>query len=244
MWGCKGCRCRGQGEDERGGQLHTVTHSDILLQFVSVSQTARACGCEHTLCCGCTNVSIGSAVQSATFLLGLIQRINRKRIAALMRLSLHRPLASLALRLMSTATRAVAGPSAGQHIVDVDVCIVGGGIVGSCVAAALKTSSQTCDLNFTVTSITMLYLSSSSHHCPGATFVSLLSTAPGPLLWTLRVKFAGRQSSSALSLHQAATAECMQYLPPRGSYCKLSVRGSCCQPIASTTTTPCRCVFL
>jgi 2-polyprenyl-6-methoxyphenol hydroxylase-like FAD-dependent oxidoreductase len=48
---------------------------------------------------------------------------------------------SLALRRLSSEAR----PSSTQRNVEVDVCIVGGGIVGSCVAAALKRAPRTCD---------------------------------------------------------------------------------------------------
>jgi 2-polyprenyl-6-methoxyphenol hydroxylase-like FAD-dependent oxidoreductase len=54
-------------------------------------------------------------------------------------------MAPLAPRRVSTAVHGVASPPASQHNIEVDVCIVGGGIVGSCVAAALKRASRTCD---------------------------------------------------------------------------------------------------
>jgi hypothetical protein len=50
----------------------------------------------------------------------------------------RRPPTSLVLRRLSSVTR----PSS-QRNVEVDVCIVGGGIVGSCVAAALKRAPRT-----------------------------------------------------------------------------------------------------
>jgi len=54
------------------------------------------------------------------------------------RLILHRPLKSLIPRKFSSVPDS-------KHNLEVDVCIVGGGIVGSCVAAALKRAARTCD---------------------------------------------------------------------------------------------------
>ena len=73
------------------------------------------------------------------------------RSAASLRLTLNRPMTRLTVRCVSSATQGVACSSPSQRNVDVDVCIVGGGIVGSCVAAALKRCSRTCDLPHTIT---------------------------------------------------------------------------------------------
>ena len=67
-----------------------------------------------------------------------------------LRVALRLPMLPLAPRRLSTAAHGVASPPASQHNVEVDVCIVGGGIVGSCVAAALKRASRTCGSSFTV----------------------------------------------------------------------------------------------
>lgn len=164
----------------------------------------------------------------------------------------YRPRVSLTARCFSSVTQGNSGGApASKQNVEVDVCIVGGGIVGSCVAAALKRAARTCDCPAAPNPF-IVPSPSSSHSCSGDICALLLSIAPGPPAWLARHpmwKSAPPRQTVKL-LHTAPTpqlsviAECTPYPPRHGSCCKPWVRGSCCRLIAPTTTTRCRsCPF-